>query len=69
MLHIDLNVAAPEAFALERMWGKVVPGGVVLLNGYAFHGHDDHYASVNAVAVRLGIRILSTPTGQGIAIK
>ena len=73
-LHIDLNRAMPEVAGLEYFWERIVKGGVVLLDDYAqgaptVGGHIRQYAEMNKLAKKLGVSILSTPTGQGIIIK
>jgi hypothetical protein len=68
-LHIDLNHAGPETFGLRRLWHQVSPGGVVLLDDYAYAGCEAQYGAMNALAAEFGFAILSTPTGQGIIVK
>lgn len=68
-LHIDLNFAAPEVFALESLWPAIPRGGVVLLDDYAHQCHVPQREAMDALGRKLGFAILSTPTGQGIIIK
>lgn len=68
-LCIDLNAAVPERAALEYFWDKVVPGGVILLDDYAYKGHDVQRRSFDEFALSRNVRILSLPTGQGLLIK
>jgi hypothetical protein len=68
-LHIDMNCAFPERTALEFFWDRLSPGAVVLLDDYAYHGHECQRDSIDAVARERGTEILSLPTGQGVIIK
>jgi hypothetical protein len=68
-LHIDMNCAFPERTALEFFWDRLSRGAIVLLDDYAYFGHDRQAAAMDASARTLGARILSLPTGQGVIIK
>ena len=68
-LHIDLNHPAPEEAALRHFWPKLVPGGVIVFDDYAYAGYEASHASADRLASELGFSILSLPTGQGLAIK
>jgi hypothetical protein len=68
-LHIDMNCAYPERAALEFFWDSLSPGGIVLLDDYAYFGHDEQEKAMAEAARRLGTEILSIPTGQGLIIK
>jgi O-methyltransferase len=69
-LSIDMNNATAEIYTIQQLYGKLVPGGVIVLDDYAY-GEEfraqkdawDTYAADN------GISILSLPTGQGLIIK
>jgi hypothetical protein len=34
LLHLDLDVYEPTAVALEHLWDRVVPGGLVVIDDY-----------------------------------
>lgn len=68
-LHIDMNCAYPERAALEFLWPYLSPGGFVLLDDYAYFGHDLQARAMDEVAETLPTGILSLPTGQGLLIK
>ncbi len=68
-LHIDMNCVKPEVDALEFFWGKLVPGGIVLLDDYAYITHDLQKDAMDKVAKSRGHQIVSLPTGQGLLIK
>lgn len=67
-LHLDMNCAYPERAALEYFWPKMAPGGVVLLDDYAYFGHEEQAEAIGQAAAGLGAGVLSLPTGQGLII-
>jgi hypothetical protein len=68
-LHLDMNCAPPEVAAFEFFWPKMVTGGIVLLDDYAYRGYESQKRAMDTVAGRAGVKILSLPTGQGIIVK
>ena len=68
-LHIDMNCASPERAALEFLWDRLSPGAVVLLDDYAYQGHECQRDSIDAAARVRGAEVLSLPTGQGLIVK
>lgn len=68
-LHLDMNTALPEVAALEYFWNKISKGGVVLFDDYGFKGHLPQKEAADAWAKKIGVEILSLPTGQGLIIK
>lgn len=68
-LHIDLNCAYPERAALEFFWDRLSPGAFVLLDDYAYFDNDCLTQAIDDAARKLGIEILSLPTGQGLIIR
>ncbi len=68
-LSIDLNSAAAEIGSIEVLWPRLVPGAIIVLDDYAFEGHEEQYSEWNRFAHRHDRSILSLPTGQGLIIK
>ena len=68
-LHIDMNCGYPERAALEFFWSHLSPGAIVLLDDYAYFGHDQQTSAIDATVQALGANVLSLPTGQGVIIK
>jgi hypothetical protein len=68
-LHIDMNCALPERLALEWFWERLSPGAVVLLDDYAYYGHECQRAAIDQTARARGAGVLSLPTGQGLIIR
>ena len=72
-LFLDMNAAAPEKAALEYLWDRVVPGGIVFSDDYGFGFKDYGYIAqkqmFDAFAASVGHEVLCLPTGQGIMLK
>ena len=68
-LHIDLNAPEIEIKCLEKLWNQILPGGIILIDDYAYQGFQHTNKLFNDIAKRLKFNILTTATGQGIAIK
>ena len=68
-LHIDLNSSAPTLAVLNEFFDKMLPGGVVLFDDYAWRSYYDTKIAVDAFfANKKGI-LLPLPTGQAIFFK
>ncbi len=68
-LSIDMNNAKPEVAAAEFFWQKLVKGGIVLLDDYAYSGYYPQKEAFDRFARKKGVKILSLPTGQGLYMK
>jgi Macrocin-O-methyltransferase (TylF) len=68
-LHLDMNAALPEVEALRFFWNKMKPGAVILMDDYAYAGHEPQHRALNNLGKELGFTALALPTGQGIVIK
>lgn len=70
LLHIDLNNVEGEIAVLDRLFDRVVPGGVIILDDYEWasiyrlqkQGEDLWFDA-------RGYRVFPYPTGQGMVIK
>lgn len=68
-LSVDMNSVVPEQAALDYFWDKMTPGGMVLLDDFAYVTCDLQYQAHSRWAADRGLHILSLPTGQGLLIK
>ncbi len=68
-LHVDLNCSLPEVATLEALWDRIVTGGVILLDDYAYHGFRSQKVGIDRFACEKRCAVLSLPTGQGLIIK
>ncbi|WP_312166116.1 TylF/MycF/NovP-related O-methyltransferase [Phenylobacterium sp.] len=69
LMHIDMNNVDAEIGALEVLWDRVAPGGVVVLDDYGWLAyHRQHFAERDWFKAR-GQFVLELPTGQGLVVK
>ncbi len=69
-LHIDLNEAPAEIAALEALFDRVVPGGIVILDDYEWAGvYRSQKLAEDPWFEARHYRVMPLPTGQGIVIK
>lgn len=68
-LHIDMNQAYPEIKAIEYFWPRLVGGAIVLLDDYACRNYRAQKNAMDEFASRVGVNILSLPTGQGLIVR
>ena len=54
---------------MRSFWPKLVPGGIVLFDDYAYYKHTPQKTALDSWADSVGVQILSVPTGQGLLIK
>ena len=64
-----MNCALPEKAALQFFWSRLSPGGIILLDDYAYYGNDSLTEEIDSLSARLGFSVLSLPTGQGLIIR
>jgi len=68
-LHIDMNSAEAEIAALEHLFDRVVPGGIIVLDDYGYRCYRAQHDAENEFAKARGYPIVELPTGQGLLIK
>jgi len=68
-LSVDLNNAPYEQAVIQRLWPQLVPGAFVVMDDYAFKGHQAQYDMWNAFVARHKLLIATLPTGQGLLMK
>jgi len=69
-LSLDMNCAEPEVEALEYFWDRIVPGGIVVFDDYAYTDFTrNQRVAHDCFASSKGLKILNLPTCQGVLIK
>lgn len=68
-LHVDLNNVAAEIAALEVLFERVTPGGVILFDDFGWAVSRAQYDAEVAWFAARGEQILPLPTGQGLYVK
>lgn len=68
-LHIDMNSEKAEMLALEHLFDKVVPGGMIVLDDFGWTCNVNQMKAELAFMNERGHTVLEIPTGQGVVIK
>jgi O-methyltransferase len=69
-LHIDLNEAPAEIAALDALFDRIVPGGIVILDDYEWAGaYRGQKLAEDPWFEARQYRVMPLPTGQGLVIK
>lgn len=69
MLHLDMNSAASEIAALEVLWDRLVPGGLIVFDDYGWASYGAQKSAEDAFMAERGHKIMELPTGQGLLLK
>ncbi len=69
-LHIDLNNAAGELASLERLFDRVVSGGIIIMDDYEWAGiYRKQKQAEDPWFAEREYRVFPLPTGQGLILK
>lgn len=68
-MHIDMNSAKAELDALERLFDRVSPGGMILFDDYGWPVALAQRVVEDKFMQERNYMILELPTGQGLVIK
>jgi hypothetical protein len=68
-LHIDMNSVAPEIGALEVLFERVSPGGVIVLDDYGYMPYRAQRDAERKWFAERGYDVIELPTSQGLIIK
>jgi O-methyltransferase len=68
-LHVDMNNAQAELGALDALFERVSPGGMIVFDDYGWSGYRDQKLAVDEFMRDRGHAVLELPTGQGLVVK
>ena len=68
-LHVDMNNARAERGALEVLFDRISPGGMIVLDDYGWTGYREQKASADDFMRERALAVLELPTGQGLVVK
>lgn len=68
-MHLDMNNADAEIGALEVLFERMVPGGILVLDDYGWIGYRKQKLAEDPWFAKYGYRVLELPTGQGLLVK
>ena len=68
-LHLDMNSEKAEMLALEYLFDRIVPGGMIVLDDFGWTSNANQMKAELDFMTRRGHSVLEMPTGQGVVIK
>jgi len=68
-LHIDMNSEQAELLALEHLFDRVTPGGIIVLDDFGWIANKNQMLSELKFMAEREHMVLELPTGQGMVIK
>jgi hypothetical protein len=68
-MHIDMNNDIAERSALEGLWDKVVPGGMVIFDDYGWQVYRPQKLTIDDFFSQRNHEVVELPTGQGLVVK
>lgn len=69
LVHIDVDLYQPTLDSLEFFYGRVNPGGMIVMDDYGFLNCPGAYKAANEFMQNKPEQIIHLPTGQGVIIK
>jgi hypothetical protein len=68
-MHLDINSATAEVGALEILFDRIVPGGLLILDDYGWLAYKEQKQAEDPFFAARGYHVLELPTGQGLVVK
>jgi O-methyltransferase len=68
-LHLDMNSAKGESAALEELFDRISPGGIVVFDDYGWSQYHKQKEAADRFMAARGKVVLELPTGQGLVVK
>jgi O-methyltransferase len=68
-MNLDMNNADAERGALEVLFDRVSPGGMIVFDDYGWTGYRAQKDSADEFMHARGLSVLELPTGQGLVVK
>jgi hypothetical protein len=67
--HLDMNASAPTKVALEYVWSRLVPGGMVVFDDYGWAQYSDQKELIDTFYADKKDGLIALPTGQALSVK
>ncbi len=67
-LHLDMNNADAERGALEMLFERISPGGMIVFDDYGWSGYRAQKDAADSFMRARGLSVLELPTGQGLVV-
>ncbi len=68
-LHIDMNNADAELGALDVLFDRINPGGIIVFDDYGWSAYHAQKVAADRFMRAHGLGVLELPTGQGLVVK
>lgn len=68
-LHVDLNNSIAEIQALDALFERISPGGIIIFDDYVWKPARAQYEAESRWFAERGLQVLALPTGQGLFVK
>lgn len=68
-IHVDLNNSTAEVAALDALYERLSPGGVIVFDDFCWATSSAQYQAEMAWFEARGLTVFPLPTGQGLFIK
>jgi O-methyltransferase len=69
LVHMDLNASAPTRAALDYVYPRLVPGGIIVFDDYGWGEEFDQRDAIEEVCAPLPESLIALPSGQALLIK
>jgi O-methyltransferase len=67
--HLDMNASAPTKVALEYVWSRLVPGGMIVFDDYGWAQYADQKELIDEFFAEKADGLIALPTGQALTVK
>jgi O-methyltransferase len=68
-VHLDMNASAPTLVALEYVWSRLVPGGMIVFDDYGWAQYSDQKKLIDNFFEDKPDGLMALPTGQALSVK
>lgn len=68
-LHVDLNNSTAEIAALDTLYDRLTPGGVIVFDDFQWSSSRAQFKAETEWFKSRGLAVLPLPTGQGVFVK
>jgi O-methyltransferase len=67
--HLDMNASAPTKIALDYVWSRMVPGGMMVFDDYGWAQYADQKKLIDDFFGDKPDGLMALPTGQALSVK
>ena len=68
-LHVDMNNAEAERSALDVLFDRISPGGIIVFDDYGWSAYRAQKLAADEFMRARNLAVLELPTGQGLVVK